>query len=82
MAVIKETVLLEGILNGAGRQRTCHVRAVRHANYTDECAKPICVSYSRCDVDDADDFPDGEYELAFEGHRVLLAKRAGQYVLR
>ena len=82
MAVTKETVVVKGILNGAGRQRSCRVRAVRHTTYADECAHPLCVSYSRCHVEDADDFPEGEYELAFEGHRVLLIKRAGQYVLR
>jgi hypothetical protein len=75
----KETVLLEGVLRGGAHQRSCRVKAIRKINYPDECPSPICVSYSRCEIVDADDFPDGRYELEFDGHKVLLTKAGGYY---
>lgn len=80
MIVTRETVVLEGILMGEGRQRVCRVRATRRQAYADECMRPVCVSYSRCEIDDGDDFPEGEYELNFERHRILFRKREGQYI--
>jgi hypothetical protein len=82
MTVTKEAIPLDGTLRGEGRERRCRLRAIRHATYADECLHPTCLSYSRCDIDDADDFPDGEYELEFDGHRVLLTKDAGRYLPR
>ena len=82
MTVTKHSLPIEGVLKGQGRERTCRVRATRRATYPDECTQPICVSYSRCTVEDVDDFPDGEYELFFDGHKVLLTKEAGQYAMR
>ena len=79
MAVIKETVPLDATLKGEGRERTCRVKALRHAIYADECSRPTCFSYSRCDIEDSDDFPDGYYELHFEGRSIPITKRAGQY---
>jgi hypothetical protein len=81
MTVTKQTVPLEGTLKGEGHERRCRVRAIRREMYADECPRPLCVSYSRCDIEDQDDFPDGNYELTFDGHRILLTKRAGHYVL-
>ena len=81
MTVTKETLPLEGLLKDQGRQRTCRVRATRRATYPDECTEPVCVSYSRCVIEDADDFPDGDYELMFDGHKVLLTKEAGKYAM-
>ena len=82
MAVTKETVSLEAILRGEGHERRCRVKAVRHTTYADECAAPTCLSYSRCEVEDADDFPDGNYELEFDAHRVPVIKKAGRYLPR
>lgn len=82
MTVTKETVALEGVLRGEGRERWCVVKVSRHATYADECTQPTCLSYSRCVIEDDDDFPDGEYELEFAERRVLLSKTAGQYVPR
>ena len=81
MTVTKETRAIEGVLKGQGRERTCRLRVTRRATYPDECTQPICVSYSRCIIEDIDDFPDGEYELLFDGHKVLLTKAAGQYAM-
>jgi hypothetical protein len=80
MTVTKEIVSLEGILKGDGQQRKCRVKAVRHTTYADECPTPTCLSYSRCDIEDTDELPDGNYELEFDGHRVSLIRTAGQYV--
>jgi hypothetical protein len=80
MTVTKETIPLEGTLKGEGHERMCRLKALRHATYADECSQPTCFSYSRCVIEDTDDFPDGEYELEFEGRRIALSKRAGRYV--
>jgi hypothetical protein len=82
MSVTKEVVLLEGLLKGEGHQRKCRVKAVRHATYEDECTTPNCLSYSRCEIEDSDDFPDGDYELEFDSHRVALTKKSGHYLLQ
>jgi hypothetical protein len=50
--------------------------------YADECSHPTCCSYSRCVIEDSDDFPDGEYELQFDDRKVFLSKRSGQYLPR
>jgi len=82
MTISKETVLRNGTLRGEGRQRTCRVKAKRTSEFPDESAVPISVAYCRCEIDDPDDFPDGEYELEFQGHRLLLSKKGGQYLAR
>jgi hypothetical protein len=82
MIVTKETVTLEGVLKGEGRERQCRVRVTRRETYADECMRPLCVSYSRCEIDDNDDFPDGEYDVNFDGCQILLTKRGGQYLRR
>ena len=81
MTVTKETVPLEAELYGKDRSRTCRVRVLRCKTYADESSKPAFVSYSRCEIEDADDFPDGEYELRFDGHRLWLRKEAGRYLI-
>jgi hypothetical protein len=81
MTVTKQTVPIQGTLKGEGHERRCRVRAIRRETYADECPRPLCVSYSRCDIEDQDDFPDGDYELTFDRHRILLTKTAGRYVL-
>ena len=82
MTVTKETIALEGVLKGEGRERTCVVKVLQHATYADECTRPTCLSYSRCVIEDRDDFPDGEYQLEFAERRILLSKTGGQYVPR
>ena len=79
MTVTKETIPLEGVISGQGLERSCHLRAVRQETYVDESTKPLCVSYSRCDIEDTDDFPDGEYELSFEACRIRIIRRNGRY---
>jgi hypothetical protein len=79
MTVTKETVPVEGVISGQGLERTCRLRAVRRQTYADESTKPLCVSYSRCDIEDTDDFPDGEYELSFDGCRIRVIKKTGRY---
>jgi hypothetical protein len=39
---------------------------------------PTCFSYSKCEIEDADDFPDGDYEVEFDAHRVAVTKKAGR----
>jgi hypothetical protein len=82
MAVTKETVSLEGVLKGEGHERKCGVKVVRHTTYEDECATPTCFSYSKCEIEDTDDFPDGDYEVEFDAHRVTVTKKEGRYFLR
>ncbi len=79
MTVIKERVPLEAQLVGDGRHRRCRVRVCRYTTYADESEVPTAVSYSRCELEDADDFPDGNYELSFDSHRIRLRKQAGHY---
>jgi hypothetical protein len=43
--------------------------------YEDESTVPVAVAYSSCDIVDAADFPEGNYELQFDGHKVLLTKK-------
>lgn len=50
--------------------------------YADECSEPTCCSYSRCVIEDSDNFPDGEYEVEFEGRKIPLSKRFGHYIPR
>ena len=82
MTVTKENIPLQGTLKGEGRERTCRLKALRHTTYADECSHPTCFSYSRCVIEDSDDFPDGEYELQFDDRKILLSKRSGQYLPR
>ena len=82
MTVTKENVPLEGTLRGEGHERTCRLKALRHTVYADECSQPTCFSYSRCVIQDSDNFPDGEYELEFEGRKIPLSRRSGRYTPR
>ena len=82
MTTTKEIVPLHGILRGEGRQRTCSVQATRSTMYEDESTQPVAIAYSRCDIVDGDDFPEGDYELEFDGKKILLAKKGGRYLVR
>jgi hypothetical protein len=81
MTTTKEIVSLRGTLRGEGHQRKCSVRATRSSTY-EESTIPLAIEYSRCDIVDGDDFPEGDYELEFDGHRVLLSKKGGHYLAR
>jgi len=80
MTVTKEIVPLGGVLRGEGHERKCRIKAWRHAMFEDEANTPIRLTYSRCEIEDADEFPDGDYVLEFDGHKVLLIRKAGQYL--
>ena len=82
MSATKEIVSLHGTLRGEGRQRTCSIRATRNSVYEDESTVPVAITYSRCDIVDADDFTEGNYELEFDGKTILLTKKGGQYLAR
>ena len=82
MTVTKETVPLEGALKGEGYERKCCVRATRRFTYADECSHPLYVSYSRCEIEDRDDFPDGDYELIVGGQKMDMTRTEGRYVAR
>ena len=82
MTVTKETLPLEGTLRGAGYERKCRVRATRRFTYADECPQPVCVSYSRCNIEDRDEFPDGDYELIVDGQEIPMTRLDGHYVAR
>ena len=82
MTTTKEIVPLHGTLRGEGRQRTCSVQATRSSIYEDESTQPVATAYSRCHIVDGDDFPEGDYELEFDGKKVLLTKKGGRYLIR
>ena len=82
MPATREVVSLHGTLCGEGRQRTCSVQAMRSSTYEDESMVPVAVAYSRCDIVDGDDFPEGDYELEFDGHKVLFTKKGRPYLPR
>ena len=39
--------------------------------YVDESAQPVSIAYSNVSIQDSDEYPDGNYELEFEGQKVL-----------
>ena len=82
MTVTRETVPLDGRLLGEGCERKCRVRAIRRLTYADECPEPLYVSYSRCEIEDGDEFPDGNYELIVDGHKMPLIKIGSRYLAR
>lgn len=79
MPCCKETVFLDATLRGEGRQRKCRVKAIRSRDFPDESAAPVSVAYCRCEIQDSDEFPDGDYELEFDGHKINLHKELGNY---
>ncbi len=82
MTICRQIVFLDGTLRGEGRQRACRVKATRNSEFPDESGVPVSVAYCRCEIDDSDDFPDGDYELEFDGHTLMLSKQGGQYLTR
>lgn len=81
MSSRKEPVVLRGTIRGEGRQRECLIRATKVSLYVDESATPVSVAYSRLSLDD-DNFPDGNYEVEFNGRKEPLTKKRGYYLAR
>jgi len=80
MPTSKEVVFLCGVLRGEGRLRQCRVKATKHSTYVDESSEPASVAYSSLSIEDADDYPDGNYELEFNDHKAVLSKINGFYL--
>ena len=47
------------------------MKAIKHTMYVDESAQPVSIAYSNVSIQDSDEYPDGNYELEFEGQKVL-----------
>jgi len=78
-------VILAGILRSADgqRQRHCKVKVDRHTDFfVHERSEPTNVTYSKLSIHDSDDWPDGNYEVEFNGQKELLTKQGGRYVAR
>jgi hypothetical protein len=74
----REVVFLQGILRGVGRERPCRIRAVKVTLPGSAGA----FEYTEMSIVDSDNFPDGKYELEFEGRKTSLVKREGTYIAR
>jgi hypothetical protein len=82
MSSRRELVFLRGILRGEGRQRECRIRATKVTMQVDELMSSAAVAYADPSIVDSDDFPDGNYELTFDGQKELLTKKSGHYLAR
>jgi hypothetical protein len=78
MASRRESVVLQGMLRGEGRERSCRVRAIKVAM---PC-EPMASEYANMDIADSDDFPDGSYEVTVAGRTIPLTRRDGFYLAR
>jgi len=47
--------------------------------HVNEKADPVKVSYSMVSIADSDDWPDGDYELTYDGEKEMLTKKDGRY---
>jgi hypothetical protein len=74
----RESVVLEGILRGGGRERSCRVRAIKIAM---PC-EPMASEYADMGIADSDKFPDGSYEVTVAGRTISLTRRDGFYLKR
>ena|SRR5947209_2179759 len=79
-----QTVILDGNLRSADgqRQRHCKVRVDKHRHFVNELSKPTNVTYSHLSICDSDDWPDGDYEVEFNGQKELLTKWGRHYGAR
>jgi len=82
-----QTVILAGNLRSADgqRQRPCKVKVDRHGHFVNERSEPMNVTYSNFSIlpiYDSDDWPDGDYEVEFDGQKELLTKKGRHYVAR
>jgi hypothetical protein len=84
MPTHSKTVILSGTLHSEDgqRQRACKIKVQRHGHYVNELPEPTQVTYSHLSIHDSDDWPDGDYELEFNGQKELLTKQGGRYGAR
>jgi hypothetical protein len=84
MPTRRKRVILPGTLRSADcqRQRPCQIKVQRQEHYVDELLEPTQITYSRPSIYDSDDWPDGDYEVAFGGQQELLTKERGRYGAR
>ena len=84
MPTRSETVILAGTLRSVDgqRQRPCKVQVDRHGHSVHELSELTNVTYSKLSIHDSDDWPDGNYEVEFNGQKELLTKQGGRYVAR
>ena len=76
MASQRELVMLDGRLNGMGRELACTISALR-VSMTDTSV----YEYERLMIFDAyEALPDGRYDLTFEGRTISVERRNGAWV--
>jgi hypothetical protein len=81
MPTQKEPFRAIGTLRGQGRERSCSVQGTRVKIFADEVSAPLKVVYEKATIDH-DDFPDGDYEVNFDGQTILLTRKSGFYLAR
>jgi hypothetical protein len=84
MPTRSETVIVAGTLRSADgqRQRHCKVQVDKHGHFVYELSELTNVTYSKLSIYDSDDWPDGDYEVEFNGQKELLTKQGRHYVAR
>lgn len=78
----KEPFRARGTLRGQGRERSCSVEGSRTKVFVNELSEPVKVILDTVRVTDRDDFPDGDYELTFDGETHALTREGGHYLAR
>ena len=78
----REHFQTRGTLRGQGRERLCWVEGTKIKTFVDELTTPTHVIYEKVKVADHDDFPDGNYEVTFDGQVVPLTRKNGVYLAR
>jgi len=58
------------------------VQGTRVKIFVDEVSIPLDVVYEKVTIADHDDFPDGDYEVTFDGQTILLTRKGGGYLAR
>jgi hypothetical protein len=84
MPTRSKRVILPGTLRSedSQRQRACKVKVQTQEHYVDELPEPTQITYSRLSIYDSDDWPDGDYEVEFNGQKEFLTKQGRHYVAR
>jgi len=76
MASQRELVMLDGRLNGMGRELACTISALR-VSLTDTSL----YEYARLMIFDSyQALPDGQYDLTFEGRTIPVERRNGAWL--
>ena len=80
---IETDVILHGILRSADgqRERHCKVKVDRY-HFVNERGEPTKVTYSKLSIYDSDNWPDGDYEVEFNGQKESLRKQGRHYLAR